>query len=105
MTKKGQSHDKHVTRDWRTALKNAGVRHRQAYQLRHAFASLCLQNGAQPTWMAKTLGHLSPQITFKHYARVIDNNSSINEQLIEQYLKDRQHTHKQDHITKEHTIA
>lgn len=68
----GQPYDKHVDREWRTALKKAGVRHRPAYQLRHTFASLCLQRGVQPTWVAKTLGHSTPQITFRHYARFIE---------------------------------
>lgn len=86
LNKNGQPYDKHVDREWRTALKKAQVRHRPAYQLRHTFASLCLQNGMQPTWVAKTLGHTTPQITFKHYARFIDDASNENEKRMEQFL-------------------
>jgi integrase len=46
-----------VDREWRVALTKAGVRHRPGYQLRHTFASICLQSGLQPTWVAKTLGY------------------------------------------------
>lgn len=86
LTKQGIPYDKHVDREWRTALKKAGVRHRPAYQLRHTFASLCLQKGVQPTWVAKTLGHATPQITFKHYARFIDDASNENEKRLEEFL-------------------
>jgi len=86
LTKHHQPYDKHADREWRTALKKAGVRHRPSYQLRHTFASLCLQNGLQPTWVAKTLGHTTPQITFKHYARFIDDASSENEKRMETFL-------------------
>ena len=86
LNKHGQPYDKHVDREWRVALKKAGVRHRPSYQLRHTFASLCLANGVQPTWVAKMLGHTTAQITFKHYARYIDDASSENEKRMEQYL-------------------
>lgn len=87
LTKNGQPYDKHVDREWRTALLKAGIRHRPAYQLRHTFASICLENGAQPTWVSKMLGHSTPQITFKHYARYIKDASQINEERLEEYLK------------------
>jgi len=90
LTKNGQPYSKHVDREWRVALRKAGVRHRPAYQLRHTFASLCLQNGLQPTWVAKMLGHSTAQITFKHYARYIDDASQINETRLEAYLDSMQ---------------
>ncbi len=86
LNKHNQPHDKHVDREWRVALKKAGVRHRPGYQLRHTFASMCLQNGLQPTWVAKTLGHTTPQVTYKHYARYIDDISNFNEQRLEQMI-------------------
>ena len=89
LTKTGQPYSKHVDREWRTALRRAGVRHRPAYQLRHTFASLCLANGLQPTWVAMMLGHSTPQITFKHYARFIDDASNANEKLLEEFLEAR----------------
>ena len=92
LTKHGQPYSKHVDREWRTALRKAGVRYRPAYQLRHTFASLCLANGLQPTWIAKMLGHSTPQITFKYYARFIDDSSKINESRLEEYLQLRQKT-------------
>lgn len=86
LTKKGQPDDKHVDREWRTALKKAKVRHRPSYQLRHTFASICLQNGIQPTWVAKMLGHSTPQFTFKHYARFIDDATAFNQNRLENYI-------------------
>ena len=86
LNKHNQPYDKHVDREWRVALKKAGVRHRPAYQIRHTFASLCLANGVQPTWVAKMLGHATAQVTFKHYARYIDDASNENEKRMEQFL-------------------
>ncbi|MBY0358281.1 MAG: site-specific integrase [Candidatus Obscuribacterales bacterium] len=86
LNKHGQPFDKHADREWRTALKKAEIRHRPSYQLRHTFASLCLQQGLQPTWVAKMLGHSPPQITFKHYTRFIDDSSNINEKRLEEFL-------------------
>jgi integrase len=89
LNKHGQPYSKHVDREWRIALKKAGVRHRPAYQLRHTFASLCLANGLQPTWVAKMLGHATAQVTFKHYARFIDDASKSNEKRLDEFLQER----------------
>ncbi len=89
LNKHDQPYDKHVDREWRIALRKASVRHRPGYQLRHTFASMCLQNGLQPTWVAKTLGHSTPQVTYKHYARYIDDISNLNEQRLEQAIANR----------------
>jgi len=87
LRKNGQPYDKHVDREWRTALRKAGVRHRPAYQLRHTFISLCLQNGLQPTWVSKMVGHSTSQITFKHYARFIKDDLNLNENRFEAFLQ------------------
>jgi len=50
-----------------------------SYQLRHTFASLCLQSGVAPGWLANVLGHSTLQTTFKHYARFIKDTSRENE--------------------------
>jgi integrase len=85
-TKSGQPIDKHLDHVWRTALKKAGLRHRPSYQLRHTFASLCLENGVTPGWLANVLGHSTLQTTFKHYARFIKDSSRQNEDRLESLL-------------------
>lgn len=85
-TKWGQPIDKHLDHVWRTALKKAGLRHRPSYQLRHTFASLCLESGVTPGWLANVLGHSTSQTTFKHYARYIKDSSKENETRLEQAL-------------------
>lgn len=39
------------------------------YDLRHTYASLRIAEGAPITYVAQQLGHLSPAMTLKHYAR------------------------------------
>ncbi len=85
-TKNGQPIDKHLDHVWRSALRKAGLRHRPSYQLRHTFASLCLQSGVAPGWLANVLGHSTLQTTFKHYARFIKDTSRENEARMEQLL-------------------
>ncbi|MBX9948184.1 MAG: site-specific integrase [Candidatus Obscuribacterales bacterium] len=85
-TKNGQPIDKHLDHVWRTALRKAGLRHRPSYQLRHTFASLCLENGVTPGWLAMVLGHSTLQTTFKHYARYIKDNKKENESRLKSML-------------------
>lgn len=85
-TKSGQPIDKHLDHVWRTALRKAGLRHRPSYQLRHTFASLCLQSGVAPGWLANVLRHSTLQTTFKHYARFIKDTCRENEARMEQLL-------------------
>jgi integrase len=89
-TKNGQPIDKHLDHVWRSALRKAGLRHRPSYQLRHTFASLCLQSGVAPGWLANVLGHSTLQTTFKHYARFIKDTSRENEARMEQLLTSSQ---------------
>lgn len=83
LTKKGVPIDKHVDRQWRVACRKAGVRHRPSYHLRHTWASYCLQNGADPGWVSKMLGHSTLEITFRHYARFINTAAHENQRRIE----------------------
>lgn len=53
-------------------LRALGLRHRDAYQTRHTFATLALMGGINPAYIAKQLGHTTPQMVFRVYARWID---------------------------------
>jgi integrase len=57
---------------WRIVLQGEGLRHRNAYQTRHTFASLALMAGANPFWVARQLGHVAASTMFRHYARWIE---------------------------------
>lgn len=60
---------------WTAALKVAKVRHREAYQARHTYATMLLMAGANPAWAAKQLGH-SLQVFLRVYAKWIDGKAS-----------------------------
>jgi integrase len=51
------------------------VRHREAYQTRHTYATMLLMAGANPAWAAKQLGH-SVQVFLKVYSKWIDGKAS-----------------------------
>lgn len=71
--------DKPVRLLWDAALKGIGIRHRNAYQTRHTFATLNLMAGANPMWVARQMGHTTMKMTLERYARWIDSADRGNE--------------------------
>ncbi len=59
-------------RCWNASLKRCGLRHREAYQTRHTFATLALMAGANPMWVARQLGHRSMKMLLEVYGKWID---------------------------------
>ncbi|MET4572453.1 integrase [Stenotrophomonas rhizophila] len=57
--------------DWQRALRQAGVRYRYPYQMRHTFASQALSAGENVMWVARQMGHRDWTITAKKYGRWI----------------------------------
>ena len=60
-------------RYWTPTLKAAGIRQRDAYQVRHTYASLLLTGGVNPAYIAKQLGHSKITTTLNVYARWIES--------------------------------
>jgi len=54
------------------ALRALGIRSRDAYQTRHAYATTALMAGVNPAYIARQLGHTNPTMLFKHYGKWID---------------------------------
>jgi integrase len=53
---------------WQPSLARVGLRQRDAYQTRHTYATMMIMANANPTWLAKQMGHKDPKTLFKHYA-------------------------------------
>jgi integrase len=62
-------------RCWYPTLTKAGLSRRTMYQTRHTFASNALAAGESPSWVAAMLGHASPEMLFRVYARYIPNRT------------------------------
>ena len=73
-TKGGQSLDgaNAVTRVFKPALRQAGLRRIRFHDLRHTFASLMVNQGANLKFVSRQLGHASIQITLDRYSHLID---------------------------------
>ena len=56
---------------WKPAMKLSGLRHRDARQTRHTFATICLMAGITPGWVAQQQGN-SPEMFFRVYSRWIE---------------------------------
>lgn len=62
-----------VPKQWAEWLRKAKLIHREPYQLRHTFASQMLMVGADPTWLAKQLGHADWGMIRKIYGKWISD--------------------------------
>ncbi|KQP43955.1 site-specific integrase [Pseudorhodoferax sp. Leaf274] len=56
---------------WKPAMKLSGLRHRDARQTRHTFATVCLHAGSTPAWVARQLGH-SVEMFYRVYSKWIE---------------------------------
>lgn len=58
---------------WKTILKLAGVRSRDARHTRHTYATMMLMSGLRPAFISKQMGHINSQMFFKTYSKWIDS--------------------------------
>lgn len=67
-------HDERAQRDtfWKPTLKRLGIRYRKPYNTRHTYATMCLQHGLAPAWVARQLGHKNSKMLHEVYAKWID---------------------------------
>lgn len=61
--------DRALARAFRKDCKQAGVRYRYPYQLRHTFATWALSSGENPKWAATQMGHKDMITFFRVYAK------------------------------------
>jgi integrase len=59
-------------RYWNATLRRLGIRHRDAYQTRHTFATLTIMDGVNAVWVGRQMGHASLRMTLDVYAKWID---------------------------------
>lgn len=55
-------------RYWNATLRRLGIRHRDAYQTRHTFATLTIMDGVNAVWVGRQMGHASLRMTLDVYA-------------------------------------
>jgi integrase len=54
-------------------LKALGLRHRDAYQTRHTFATALIMAGVKPAYIARQLGHTTTALLFETYSKWLDD--------------------------------
>ena len=52
---------------WRGIFKKHGIRYLPPYAMRHTFASLSINSGEPPRWIARQMGHRSTEMVYRHY--------------------------------------
>ncbi|ELY4780723.1 DUF3596 domain-containing protein [Cronobacter sakazakii] len=73
---------------WDAAIKQAGIRHRKAYQSRHTYACWSLSAGANPSFIASQMGHASAQMVFNVYGAWMADSSIEQIAMLNQKLAD-----------------
>lgn len=63
---------------WRPALRTCGIRHRDARQIRHTFATMCLMAEMNPAYVAGQLGHV--EMFFRVYSKWINGTNNDRQQ-------------------------
>ena len=69
--------ESNVRKAFNRILDAAGLCRRGPHQMRHTFASLLLQSGAQITYVSSQLGHKDASITLRVYAHWLPSISSV----------------------------
>ncbi|XPS82831.1 integrase family protein [Desulfosarcina variabilis str. Montpellier] len=58
---------------WKPTLEKCELAPRPLYQTRHTFATLMLDSGEQPGWVARMMGHVNLKMIHEHYYSYIKN--------------------------------
>jgi integrase len=58
---------------FKRTLRQAGLRHRAMYQLRHTFASWSLLSGESVLWVSRAMGHRDTSLVHARYGKYIKN--------------------------------
>lgn len=66
---------------WTPALKALHIAKRRSYNTRHTYATLRLMVGAVPAYISRQLGHESPMMLFKTYAKWLDADQHERERV------------------------
>jgi integrase len=64
---------------WRPTLKALGIRHRDARQTRHTFATMCLMAGMNPAYVSRQMGPKNAKMFFEVYSKWIDGAANERE--------------------------
>lgn len=67
-------HDERSQRDhyWKPTLQRTGVRYRKPYNTRHTYATASLMSDANPTYIARQMGHRTAKMLFDVYGKWIE---------------------------------
>lgn len=66
------NHNNMVNRHFNPAMVEAKIKKIRFHDLRHTFASLLIDQGENPKYIQKQLGHSSPTVTLNIYAHLME---------------------------------
>jgi integrase len=72
---------------WQPARQNAGLETVRLHDLRHTFASLCIQEGVDAVTVSRWMGHSTPTMTLNTYAHLFDRHERAAVERLNERLK------------------
>lgn len=66
---------------WGRIIKEAGIKYRYPYQMRHTFATMHISTGTNLWQLAKWMGHSSPEMLFNHYGNFIEEHQTKTKEI------------------------
>ncbi|MDQ1264520.1 MAG: integrase, partial [Campylobacterota bacterium] len=77
----------HFYDNFQRVLKKLDFELRSLHNTRHTFASMMLNNGIDPLWVSKTLGHENLQITLNTYTHYMPKKEKMSIGFLEKRYK------------------
>ena len=78
-----------VNRHFKPLLKRAGLPNIRWHDLRHTYATLLLARGTHPTYVQKSLGHASVQLTLDRYSHWMPSMGRATASAMDDALADK----------------
>jgi len=60
---------------WVPVLRISNLKYRNPYQTRHTFATMLISRNENLWWIAKQMGHNSPEMLYRHYGNYIEEHA------------------------------
>lgn len=73
--------------NFKKLLEKCGINQRSLHNTRHTFASLMLNNGIDPLWVSRTLGHNNLHVTLKIYTHYMPKKEKMKIEFLEKRYK------------------
>jgi Integrase len=77
---------------WNSCMKRTGIRRRTPYQTRHTYACWMLTEDANPSWIARQMGHKNARMVMTTYGKFMPSQSGVQVEKLNKRFSSVSHT-------------